>query len=713
MEINKASHQKLYHMYPEDHISGVKGNVFSTGRILIGRAESCDFVINSNVVSAVHAVLEITPKGVKLFDMNSKNGTYINNQKIVTENIKVGDTVSFGNVKFTFKEYISSDQLPPVLDSLEPSSGQASPMQTQKTQVMQIPKELKDSTPEVPPTTPAEVPSVDTPKVETPNEDAPPQAVPSASTNKDLKEHLPKAPEKKEEEDDAPYIVYPLASDPKADYSEYIFEDVDELYPIFKYETNKHAVEIIILYYDSVFSVDYLPEKDGVYSIVGANPKRDDIEFPYFGKEEKSAFIEIKGSSVSVNQLHSYSCLHINNKGANETKTPVIDLLDNDIIRMVNGHLEIYIRRVPAPPKVKAPPIFSRDKTLRSLIFLTLFLVFTPLFALNLFEVDEEMKKEKDPERIATILYKQKLTISKNKTVEKTKDAPKKKKQTVKKNKVVKKPTESKPVEAKPKNTPKKVTQKDPGSKKAPVKQQVKKVKKPIPRKSPKVAKTRSAANPNPTRSATRRAARPSPNKGVVDVYKSVDFKSTVSSLVAKGGSLRGAKVQNSASNSAIGSASVGGGVADNLQKADVGTEIGSLTGATVGKIGQSKGAEGLSAKKGIYMAGIPSETVVLGGMDPDTIRRILREAIPQFRYCYQKELDRSNNDNLSGTIGLQFKIGATGHVTRAGVSNQTRLPSTVKGCVVRVLKGLKFPPPPGGGVVEVNQPFNFYPKRI
>lgn len=704
MEINKASHKKLYHMYPEDHISGVKGNVFSTGRILIGRAESCDFVINSNIVSAVHAVLEITPKGVKLFDMNSKNGTYINKEKIVTSEIKVGDTVAFGNVKFTFKEYISSDELPPVLDSLEPAKGEASPLQTQ---IMQIPDEFRQA-----PATPSTSENKEEQVPAAPEQKEVSSQSAAKNEKVEAKDHLPQAPKEEKKEKDGPYIVYPLAADPKADYSEYIFEDVDELYPIFKYETNKQAVEVIILYHDSVFSVDYLPEKDGNYKIVGANPEKQDIEFPYMGKEEKTSFVEVKGSSVSVNQLNGYSCLHINNKGANETKKPVIDLLDNDILRMVNGHLEIYIRKVPAPPKVKNAPFFSRDKTLRSLIFLTLFLVFSPLLALNFFEVDEEMKKEKDPERIATILYKQKLIISKNKAVEKTKKADPKKKQRVKKNKVSKKPKQSKPKQAKPKNT-KKVTTKDPGSKKAPVKQQVKKVKKPMPRKSPKVARTRSASK-SPTKTAsTRRAAKPNPNKGVVDVYKSVDFKSTVSSLVAKGGSLRGAKVQGSTSSNSIGRASVGGGVADNLKKADVGTEIGSLTGATVGKIGQSKGAEGLSAKKGIYMAGIPSETVVMGGMDPDTIRRILREAIPQFRYCYQKELDRSSGKSLSGTIGLQFKIGATGHVTRAGVSNQTRLPGSVKGCVVRVLKGLKFPAPPGGGVVEVNQPFNFYPKRL
>jgi outer membrane biosynthesis protein TonB len=700
VEINKASHQKLYHMYPEDHLSGVTGNVFSTGRVLVGRAESCDFVINSNIVSAVHAVLEITPKGVKLYDMNSRNGTYINGQKIITQEVKVGDTVAFGNVKFTFKEYVSSDQLPPVLDSLEPSHGEASPM---KTQIMQIPKELKQETSSVADPIPPVAPeSTQTPDVSSANE----------SIN--AKEHLPQMPVNKEEqEDDAPYIVYPLATDPKADYSEYIFEDAHDLYPIFKYETNKQAVEVIILFHDSVFSVDYLPQKDGMYKIVGANPNNKEIEFPYFGKEEKSAFIDIKGGNVTVHQLHSYSCMHLNEKGANQVKAANIELMDDDIIRMVNGHLEIYIRKVPAPPKIKSPPFLSRDKTLRKLVLLALLFVMLPVAALYKYEVDEEMEKEKAPERIATILYKQKLTISKTKAVEKTKKAPPKKQKT-KTKKVVKKPTPKKPTQSKPKNTEKKVVQKtDPGSKKAPVKQQVKRVKKPAPRKTPKVAKSAASASKSVTRARTQRAVKPTPNKGVVDVYKSADFKSTVSALMAKGGSLRGAKVQNSASSQAIGSASVGGGVADNLKKADVGTDIGSLTGATVGKIGQSKGAEGLSAKKGIYMAGIPSETVVMGSMDPDVIRRILREHIPQFRYCYQKELDRNASNSLSGTIGLQFTIGASGHVSRAGVNNRTRLPGSVKSCVVGVLRGIKFPRPLGGGVVEVNQPFNFYPKRL
>jgi outer membrane biosynthesis protein TonB len=99
--------------------------------------------------------------------------------------------------------------------------------------------------------------------------------------------------------------------------------------------------------------------------------------------------------------------------------------------------------------------------------------------------------------------------------------------------------------------------------------------------------------------------------------------------------------------------------------------------------------------------------------MDPDVIRRILREHIPQFRYCYQKELDRKAGRDVSGTIGLIFTIGASGSVSKAGVDQTSGLPGNVKKCVVRVLKGIRFPRPLGGGKVDVKQPFNFMPKRI
>ena len=81
---------------------------------------------------------------------------------------------------------------------------------------------------------------------------------------------------------------------------------------------------------------------------------------------------------------------------------------------------------------------------------------------------------------------------------------------------------------------------------------------------------------------------------------------------------------------------------------------------------------------------------------------------LPQFRYCYQRVLDKAAN-GFNGVVKLNFIIGASGHVTRAGVNSDSgRVPLKVRSCSINVLKGIKFPSPPGGGIVEVNQPLNF-----
>ncbi len=663
METTKTKNVSLFQFLPEVSGQSVKGNVLSKGRILVGRTESCEIVIPSSGVSAVHAVLEITPSGAKVYDMNSKNGTYVNGEKVVAKNIKIGDKVKFGNVGFTFKEYMEPTELPPVLDTLEPKAGNASI-----------------------------IPSL-------------PDVVPEKKESK-----LPSTPEAAV--DDTPYIVYPLGSDPKAEYSEYIFEDVEELVPIFKYDHGKQAVEIIILFNDKVYSVDYLPEENGIYSIVGANPKKNEMEFAYLGKDEKVPFVEISNGNCVVHKLHNYSTQHLSNDSISDVSDGRVNIQGDDIVRLENGHLEIYVRRVFSPPIVKPAPFFRRDQGLRKYLFLVLLLVFIPLAGLNLFEIDKE--KEKDPERIARILYKQPVKKIKMKVVKpKTKNEPKPIKK--KPNKPSKKKV-AKQAKKTPKKTLKKVTKKTPGAKTAKKVVKQKKVKKPAPKAATKAkAPAKKAASKSKSRtSRPRKSVTTRPTVGRVDTYKSFDFKSTITSTMAKGGSLKGAKVAKSHSSTSIGTTSVSGsGIATNLKKADVGTNIGSLTGSTVGKLTRSKGTEGLSAKTGIYTAGIPSETVVLGSMDPDVIRRILREHIPQFRYCYQRELDRNAGKDVSGTIGLNFTIGASGSVSKAGVGQRSGLPGHVKKCVVRVLRGIRFPRPLGGGKVDVKQPFNFMPKRI
>lgn len=665
MNIEKSKNQKFYELSPKHSGGSLESHILSKGRILVGRADSCDYIIKNNLISSVHAVLEVNNGKVKVFDMNSKNGTFVNGSKVVVSDIKVGDEIAFGDFVFSLEEYVKSKStsMPPILDVLEPEQGRASVFEDNSNQLPQAPEDK-----------------------------------------------IQAEPVTKVADSSKPQKSVALGLDVRADETEYIFEDSDDIYPIFNYDVSKQAVEVIILFNDRVFCADYIPDKNARYSLVGSNPSKNELEFPYLGAKEKLDLLEVSNGDIVVNNLVGYETIYLSDSLESDKAPANINLKHNDILHFKKDNLEIYLRRVDAPPKVSTPPFFRRDPEVKKFIALCLLFVFLPLAALNFFHVDEELDKEKDPERIATILYKQVLKKKLTKAVEKEK-TPKKERKKEPKKVAVKKPQPSKSsASQKNSNTS---NNKKTGSKSAKKVVQTKKVNKPRPKSSVPSANT-AAASSNRTKTAnTRKSVTNSANKGSVDVYKSFDFKSTVSSLVARGGSINGAKSVAQANSNAIGGAAVGGGVATNLRKADVGSEVGSLTGAATGKLAESKGAEGLSAKKGIYTASIPSETVVVGGMDPDVIRRILKEHIPQFRYCYQKVLDKNANANVSGVVSMLFSIGASGHVTKAVATSRSALPSHVRGCIARVLKGIQFPPPEGGGIVEVNQPFNLYPKRL
>ncbi|MFA5584094.1 MAG: AgmX/PglI C-terminal domain-containing protein, partial [Bacteriovoracaceae bacterium] len=471
-----------------------------------------------------------------------------------------------------------------------------------------------------------------------------------------------------------------------------------------------------------IFSVDYLPEGNNLYQITGLKNSHKDIEFPYLGKKDKYPFITLKKSQMPVvHTLPGFTPFFLSDDKKQVGEE--FELGPQDILRLYNGDLQIFVRGVESPPKVAPAPILKRDPDFQKYLFFLLLFVGLVAVGFNVIELPEpEVKEELAPERLATILYKQPLTISKNKAVEKTEKAPKRAQKAPDKPAVEKKVvTKKQPDVKKPDVVETKVANKkpDPGTKTAQTKQVVKQGTTPPKRTAQKAAPQASNRPAARTQTATARNA-PAVSQvatksvGQVEVYKSADFKSTVSSLVAKGGTLSGVqtKAASGASGTQIGAASGVAGGSGSIETADIATNQGSLVGATVGKLGESIGAEGLSAKRAIYQAGIPAETVVLGSMDPDVIRRILMDNIIHFRSCYQNELS-TRGQEFSGSVKLNFTIGASGHVSQAGVDGSSSLPAGVKRCVVNVLRGIAFPAPMGGGVVEVKQPMNFYPKKI
>jgi len=632
-------------------------------RSLIGRGQACDIVIPFHDVSTIHAVIEFDGRdSFRIFDLDSKNGIVVNKEKIVVEKIDANTTFFIGDNRIEIKPFLREDLPPAPLAILEP-----------------------------------EIP-----------------VLPITNTD------LPKAPdlaapvEKSAREQGVPHVEYPLSKDPNAEFSEYIFEDADNIYPIFKYEVGKSSVEVIIVFNDRIQSVDYIPNTNGTYSLVGADPSGHDIEYPYLGKKEKFPIVKMINGESEVYTPVGYNVKSIG--GSNDRSQSNGFILDHDeIIQFSNQHIQIYVRSTQRPPSVASAPVFRRDKELKKYIFLMLFLVFSFLLPAALFEVDEDAEKDKAPERIATILFKRKLTASRSKAIDKTKKAPKKKiqkspKQVVSKNKP-KQVVKEKPKKKVTKTQPKKAA----GSKTS---KKVGKVKKATANKGPKNVRKDIVRPPTRAKaigsSGTTRAARSantnSKARGAVDTYKSADFSSSISNLMSKGGSTKSFKAV-SATSSGMGTSAISGSESGaTLKTAKVSNNTGSLSGVASGTLDSAKGVEGLVDKKNIYTAGLPFKTVILGGLDPDVIRQILVDNISKFRYCYQNELDKSKNA-FNGIVKLNFIIGASGHVTRAGVDSVTNIPGKVRGCVVNVLRRIRFPEPRGGGVTEVSQPMNFYPR--
>jgi hypothetical protein len=129
----------------------------------------------------------------------------------------------------------------------------------------------------------------------------------------------------------------------------------------------------------------------------------------------------------------------------------------------------------------------------------------------------------------------------------------------------------------------------------------------------------------------------------------------------------------------------------------------------SVGNYDRSTTTRGLANKKGIDTAFVQSDTVVLGSIDPEILRKILGEYLAQFKFCYQQEL-QEQSEKIKGIVDLNFRIEGDGKVSKVNIkSAQTKFSERGIGCMSNILRMIDFPKPKGGGLVDVRQPLNFF----
>lgn len=84
-------------------------------RFFVGRDERAQLcVLNDPAFSRLHFVLEISPPDIVVQDLNSLNGTYVNNQRVGRQVVRAGDKIRAGNTVLdvdVFEELDSADLL--------------------------------------------------------------------------------------------------------------------------------------------------------------------------------------------------------------------------------------------------------------------------------------------------------------------------------------------------------------------------------------------------------------------------------------------------------------------------------------------------------------------------------------------------------------------------------------------------------------------------
>lgn len=444
------------------------------------------------------------------------------------------------------------------------------------------------------------------------------------------------------------------------DPSEGILDDDRKVYEIFR-KSKSSTVEVTVVSSGIIISIDYLPLKVG--KIILANKKRNAgciVSGTLDDYEDDIQIAEIRAGDLYLKNAagHSISVL----TGGPKVSEPEFQLLDGDFVCYSKKTVQVFIRLSGTPDQIVPPPFFGRDRKFKVQAAKAFGIAMGIALLLLLVKPPEVVQEEK----IAVVYKRAAKPVSE---------------QNVAQNSNMDTNSGNK---AQDQKNPENKMSKDGKPKEANVAPQ-------------KEAQTTKAQAQNP------KAQSPVPT------YKleiSGGLNSFLNSKTSVTSDVKSQATGNSINHNPGGTASTTVG----LGKASA--EIGNFGSDAFGTAKGSSGTKGLSSKNGSDLLYVEPKTVVLGSMDPDLLRKILQEYLPQFRHCYQQELAQ-NSEDIKGVVDLGFRIGENGKVVSTDIkARDSRFSKKGLDCMGQVLKIIDFPRPKGGGVVDVRQPLNFFAEK-
>lgn len=115
---------------PKYVLRGVSGAYFGKtyplrGSTVMGRHSECHICVNADGISRKHVQIDVEPDGLKVRDLGSSNGTFVNGKKVEDSDLKVGDELKIDNIRFLV-------QTPGMTDPALEKSSQSDVKATQK-----------------------------------------------------------------------------------------------------------------------------------------------------------------------------------------------------------------------------------------------------------------------------------------------------------------------------------------------------------------------------------------------------------------------------------------------------------------------------------------------------------------------------------------------------------------------------------------------------
>ncbi|MBD65356.1 MAG: hypothetical protein CME62_09120 [Halobacteriovoraceae bacterium] len=427
-------------------------------------------------------------------------------------------------------------------------------------------------------------------------------------------------------------------------------EDLEEGFDIAK-EKVGNCVQITTTLNGNMLEQYYYELQDG--SIKASRlPLKNNVVIDVLSAETEIPFIKLNNGRLEVQELEGF---HVSQKS--------MELTGHDVIVITCGTYQVFVEVARVPHTLVHISSLRRDKNFYQDTAKKFAAVILPMLLLLLVDFSIEKKK---PLKQLSIIYKKPTNANVNN----------------------KKMASENPSE----------TKKDTGHKK---------------QKQPdkKIAHSKAGEKAQPKKAQAQKVAKannPSKAKPKTKAYK-FDMAANVNSMFSK------SKTASVTNNQAVSSVKTTSNVTGSLNTKVNGTsksKVGTMGKDSAGRALASYGSKGLSSKAGRNTAYIQTETVVLGSMDPELLRKILQQYLPQFRHCYQQEL-AYNSEDIKGIVDLNFEISAGGKVGKIQVRpKDSRFSKKGTNCMAGVLAIIDFPKPKGGGRVAVRQPLSFFSEK-